>query len=479
MTAVLVIEPGATEDELSPLQIEALADERGVARRQERTNAIRAALDAFLAQPARDLHRAILRGREPRHGVHGRLELDGAVLDSEPAPGVACAGQVDHHARKHYAVVFAGQAIARIIPPVEGEDGEDVTGKSLAARPALPFQPAPDDSIRVEEDGRIVALIAGVVRRTSGGVRVVPQLDVPGDVDFSTGNIDFPGSVSVQKGVRDQFHVTVGEDLHVAGLIEACAVLVGRDAHLARGMASRDQGSLTVGHDLHAKYLGDTRVSVGRDAHVTSEITNCRVRVGRRLVAPEATVVRGELRLVGGGDVGQVGSEAGVHTDLIVGHLEDLEHKARELAELAPKVRERAAQLAEEIRLIESNTARVTPHQAEHLTECQFALAKERGSLAKIPAAMGRIQLLIAQHAAPELTVRKLVCRGTRLWIGLWLAKFDRDLHGPIRIHLDEAARPAYTHLLTGHAALLSTVATTTRDTRFPDVPALARSLAA
>ena len=92
---------------------------------------------------------------------------------------------------------------------------------------------------------------------------------------------------------------------------------------------------------------------------------------------------------------------------------------------------------------------------------------------------MERIQRLIKNHAVPELIVRKLVCRGTRLWIGLWLVKFERDLHGPIRLNLDEQARPQYTNLQTGHCALLSTVASVAPDTRFPDVPALARSIAA
>ncbi len=478
MVAVLVLEPGASEDELNPLQIEALADERGVARRPERTTAIQEALQAFAAAPKAGLQRTILSGREPRHGVHGRIELDPAVL--EPASdGIRCEGQVDHHARKHYAVAQLGQVIARVIAPVEGADGEDVTGKALAARPALACHPTPDESIRVEPDGRIVACAAGVVRRTSSGVRVVPQMELPGDVDFSTGNIDFPGSVVVRKGVRDQFHVTVGEDLHVGGLIEGCTIVVGRDAHLDRGMASRDLGSLTVGHDLHTKYLSDTRVAVARDAHVAAEVTNCRLRTGRRLIGEACTVVRGELRLVGGGDVGQVGSDAGVHTDIVVGHLEDLEHKALELAALAPKMRERVAQHAERIRVIESSTARVSPQQAEQLTEHKFDLAKDQATLTKLPVAMDRIQRLIKSHAVPELIVRKLVCRGTRLWIGLWLVKFERDLHGPIRLDLDEQARPRYTNLQTGHCALLSTVASVAPDTRFPDVPALARSVAA
>ena len=61
--------------------------------------------------------------------------------------------------------------------------------------------------------------------RDRKSAKVSNTLEIDQNVDFSTGNIDFPGNVIVHRSVKDCFTVKARDDIEVRGLIEAATLI--------------------------------------------------------------------------------------------------------------------------------------------------------------------------------------------------------------------------------------------------------------
>src|SRR6185503_18165111 len=115
----------------------------------------------------------------------------------------------------------AGQRIAMIRAATQGENGRDVSGKILRAKPGAPMQIRNDASVEIDAQGGVTAAIDGVIQFQNNMLKVLPLLEVPGAVNFATGNIAFKGCVVIRGDVCDRFIVRATEDVTVFGLIGA------------------------------------------------------------------------------------------------------------------------------------------------------------------------------------------------------------------------------------------------------------------
>ena len=64
--------------------------------------------------------------------------------------------------------------------------------------------------------------------------------DIPGDVDFSVGNISFGGDVNIHKSVLDLFRVTSQTNITIGGTIEAAEVHAGQNLIVRGGIVGKD-----------------------------------------------------------------------------------------------------------------------------------------------------------------------------------------------------------------------------------------------
>ncbi|MEO0482228.1 MAG: FapA family protein, partial [Planctomycetota bacterium] len=342
LEALLTLRAGLTAEERTFEYIRSAVLASGVVPRRIDEDALRDAVDAYdLAEGSPEQLIATGEAAEPaspvrvelRDDILAELEAaealrrmaDGSAPPDELAPDDAietpdevvdrdaeCDGLAQsHYNRSAFVVVEAGRALGRLVPAFEGKDGEDVTGAVIQAKPLTAKTYEPDDTVQVDAEGLISARVPGLLDVTGAGPIVRDTLDIDSDVDFSTGNIDFPGDVNIARGVRDLFQVRVGGSLHTGDVIEAATIEVQRHATLAVGMAGRGKGSITVGRDLEARYLDDVDVHVGGNLRIDRELSNCRIEVQGALEAPKCRVVGGEVRVVGRCEVAQAGSPRG------------------------------------------------------------------------------------------------------------------------------------------------------------------------
>jgi uncharacterized protein (DUF342 family) len=432
LRATLQIVPGADPEMVTPEVLEAFIAARGVSTSAIDARAVANLCERWKREPEAVAEAVVAEGVPPVHGVDGRFELAPQLAPATPEPSGEQGRGVDHYRRSAFIIVEQGQAIGTLHAHTEPQDGRDVRGEVLKGGAARPCATTFDDTVELGQDGVVVALRKGRLEISATRVRVDPVLEIAESVDFSTGNVKFPGDVSIGKGVRDCFEVEVGGNLEITELVEAAHVRAGGSVVLLRGMAGRGKGELSAGGDLDAKYLDGANVSVGNDLRVQRELTNCVTHVGRCVRSPACTVVGGELWMRFGGEVRALGGEAEAETLVRLGVDADLDAFARMLEELLPETAGRAARVQQQL-------AELTkPEHAELRANLEFDAMAERKRIPSIRAAIERVLAAYTRLENATLTVEKSIMPGVTLAIGSRAATVREPIRGPVTIAMDE-----------------------------------------
>lgn len=119
-----------------------------------------------------------------------------------------------------------------MIPAIPGVDGMTVTGEVIKARPAKEAVFKAGKGAVILNNNRIVAAISGRPLLEKGVVSVNPVMNVPGDVDVSTGNIRFDGDVVVKGDVKDGLKVIAGRDIIICGNCYHAIIKTGKNVEI-------------------------------------------------------------------------------------------------------------------------------------------------------------------------------------------------------------------------------------------------------
>lgn len=280
----------------------------------------------------------IARGTPAVHGT------DGSIVDLF-SRDVQHQAVVDEHNRVDYMNlnlihnVEEGGVICRILPPTPGQPGRTVSGQEIPARDGREAVVPKGRGTAISEDGSaLIALTAGDVEFSGRGFQVKPVLNVPGNVDYSVGNINFLGDVNIRGDVCRGFTVRATGSITVGGVVEACSVEAGRDLIVAKGIQGDNQAVVRAQRSIYAKYIENSSV-YARQSITTDCIVNCEV------YCDGAVSVRSGHRSIIGGRVqaaheisaGIIGNRVGGRTEIILGGFPcdefDYEMLKKEIAE--------------------------------------------------------------------------------------------------------------------------------------------------
>lgn len=444
--AVLEIPSSAAAELASDDALLGLVRERGVA--------VDAAVDACVrALGARNRARAagdmadveglIAEWTAPVHGENARIDWqprfrpDGSVDPDAEAVDEAVAA-TDHYNRVRRIKVAEGDVLGRLIPPGDGVDGRDVCGRAVPANRGRKLALQPDQTVQVEADGSIRALKAGVLSLARLRLAVVDSMEVEGAVDFSTGNIDFVGSIKVKDGVRDNFTLKATGDVSIGGLVEAADLLVGGDCVCERGVAARGSGHLLVDGSLESAYLNGVVGRVRGSLAIAREIVGCELLVGGDVDVSRGSIVGGTLVVGGALRAGAIGTEAGAKTVIRIGGMPMELAKAARINELSRELAKRVAPLEEREFAITSKGGKATAAEKESLTELAFEIAEVRRRLQLLE--LKRRELLVAAGSARvvKVDVARAIHAGTTILVGNREARITSTIKGPLTLGWDE-----------------------------------------
>jgi uncharacterized protein (DUF342 family) len=194
-----------------------------------------------------------------------------------------------------------------------------VCGKGAA------FNPANKDEVIAEADGQVIV--------KDNRISVMSIYEVPGDVDFSTGNIDFVGTVTIRGDVKDGFKVYAGEDLIIQGVVEAAELKAGGKLTIGGGLSGSDRAEVSCQGDANIKYIRNARVEVGGNLTVGQAVMHSKVTVGKKItVAGKKGVIVGG-QVIAGEEVNaaSMGSNFATPTEVIVGEMVGVRDEVQKL----------------------------------------------------------------------------------------------------------------------------------------------------
>ncbi len=232
--------------------------------------------------------------------------------------------QVDYTALNLIHNVKEGQEICRLIHPTEGEPGRTVLDQEIPAKSGKVVSLPKGRNTEISEDGdALVATMAGHVEFTGRSFQVRPVLDIPGNVDFSTGNIKFLGDVNIKGDVLTGFTVRAMGNIWVGGVIEAgSTVEAGGDLTVVKGILGDGTTTVRAHRCIFSKYIENSTIYVRENLQ-----TDCIIN-GNIFCDGEVLVRSGRGSIMGGRvwaakkvSATSVGSKSECRTSIALGGL--------------------------------------------------------------------------------------------------------------------------------------------------------------
>lgn len=258
-------------------------------------------------------------GREPTSGVDARIEYF-FNTETHRRPVVNEDGSVDYFSLTTINQCKKGDALAQIIPEVPGVDGSDIFGNRIRAKEPRRITLKFGQNIGLSEDKRtIYTMVDGHVTLLEDKV-FVSDVYVVKNVDVSTGNLDYQGSIQIDGNVTSNFEVKAGGNVIVEGVVEGAKITAGGSITIGKGMNGAAGGILKASGDVIVKFLENARVVAGGFVH-SGAILHSRVSAGTEVIVEgkKGLIVGGYVQAAKRIEAKSIGASMGAPTILEVG----------------------------------------------------------------------------------------------------------------------------------------------------------------
>ena len=265
----------------------------------------------------------IAEGKLPIHEKDGYLEYFFNAEKKTGKPKLLEDGTVDFRNLDLIETVEAQAVLIKVHPPLPGTNGIDVLGQPLEHKKA---KPAPailrGKGVSVDSTGRIFTSdTCGQVIFQNKKLSVSSVLEIESDIDNSTGNIEFNGSVVISGMVRTGFSVIATGNIEVQGIVEGANIKSDADVFLYKGIQGRDSAVITAGGDINAKYAYHCVLNCGGDI-ISDSIMHSNVECNGSitLLGKNGLLVGGKILVRDKIEAKTIGSTMATNTEIQVGN---------------------------------------------------------------------------------------------------------------------------------------------------------------
>lgn len=231
-------------------------------------------------------------------------------------------GRVDYYNLNLVHNIKEGQILATKTPATQGETGYTVKGKKLLPRAGRDLLIRAGKNTQLAADGMsLKATTNGHVVIQDGRINVYTTYIIPGDVDFSTGNIEYVGSVRIVGSIKSGFTVKADGDVEVGETIEGGSIIAGGNVIAKEGIRGLGKGSVVAKGSVFAKFFENAKVQAGENVIVRESIMHSNVSAGGKIIVDgrKGFLVGGICRANQEIEAKTIGSNMATATELEVG----------------------------------------------------------------------------------------------------------------------------------------------------------------
>lgn len=361
----------------------------------------------------------IARGNPPVHGENAILvkKID---LEHRGRPQELKNGRVDFKNLNLFRTVKKGDLLVERIPHTQGTSGMDIYGNTVAAKPGKPAMLPMGKNTKIVEEHKLIAAIDGQIVLQGAKYVVDPSIEIRGDVDLSTGNIEFSGSVFVRGSVQAGFFIRAEGDVEVAGTISGGTV-EGRNVIVKAGIQGMNRGCIKAKEDVRSTFAENAKIVAGRDAIITDSIMHSRVSAGKHIIVDGGRGVIAGGMLAAGEEIAAkiVGTQMDTNTRLEVGVNPMLKEEYQQTKKALEKAEKTLGDALKAINLLKTipveNLTQQKREMLLRLTQSQFPLANE---VNQHKARLQQIEAAFEEMKSGKIRVSNVMYPGVKLIIG-------------------------------------------------------------
>lgn len=364
----------------------------------------------------------VAQGTEPRQGRDAKIEYY-FNTDMKIQPTLREDGSVDYFHLNMINPCHVGDVLAKIIPEDAGEEGINIFGVRVKPREVKRAVLKYGHHVELTPDKlAIKSLVEGHVMLVEDKVFVSDVYTVE-NVDLSTGNIDFSGSVQINGNVANNFVVRSGGNVIINGVVEGAHIYAQGNIIIARGMNGMGKGTLDAGGNVIAKFIESATVSAEKGYVNTESIMHSDVSAGDEIV------VNGKKGLITGGHIQAahkvtaktLGAEMGAHTVIEVGVNPTLKKEfvnvQKEMTELTKSIRNAQPVLANFTEK-RAKGANFTQEQMKYIKSVAAQLEQDKGRLIELNTRLAELGQQMDDQKKASVEVTGEVFPGTTIVIG-------------------------------------------------------------
>ncbi|MCR5674975.1 MAG: FapA family protein [Lachnospiraceae bacterium] len=261
----------------------------------------------------------IARGKDPRHGSDAEIGYH-FNTDLHAKPTMNADGTVDYFHLNLINHCQDGDELATLTPEDPGDNGMNIYADPVRPRKVRVLVLHPGKNTRLSEDKQhLFATKTGHVIMEGDHVSVSDVMSVE-NVDTSTGNIEYDGSVEVKGVVSSNFEVKCKGNIVVKGIVEGAVIEAGGDVILERGINGMGHGVIKAGRNIITKFIENAEVNA--TGSITAEsIIQGRVTAGTSIdvSGKRGNITAGHVTATEQISAKTIGSEMGTTTIVEVG----------------------------------------------------------------------------------------------------------------------------------------------------------------
>lgn len=403
-------------------------------------------IDIFLAARQYCLNIPVARGLKVVPAQDTRIEY---CFDTKPLsrPKMLEDGSVDFHELNLFANVKKGQVLAKLTPHTLGEAGKNLFGEDVF--PSKPKVKALKygRNISISEDKTfITSNVDGNVTLTDDTVFVSDTYSVAADVDASTGDIDYDGSVIIPGNVRTGFTVKAKGDIQVNGVVEGANLIAGGNIVIKRGVQGLGKGTLNAGGDICAQFFESANVFAGGNV-IAGSILHSNINSGGNVVVSgkKGFIVGGEVICKSYVEVNTIGNKMETQTIIKVGVNPELYEEMKVLVTEAGDINEKIEEIESYISVYKTkvkNGGKLTPENVKQIKDYNTKLVPLREEYDKRNSRLQEIKKELELGKKGSIKVSGNTYRGVSMYIAssVYIVK-EKGVHGWYKI-VDGDIRP-------------------------------------
>ena len=334
--------------------------------------------------------------------------------------------RVDFKQVTPFLLVRKGNVLADIVPKRQGKEGYTVTGKALPFRNVKIKKLSPGKNTILREN-TVVSGCDGRFKYTAQGFWVTEVLEILNDVDYGTGNIDFPGDVIIRGEILDGFKVKAGGALYCSKTMDASDVECAKEVIVQQGIIGKKQGMLKTEGRVQAKFIENCYVQAKGPITIHVGIINSSIHTLDRVeLGFRGMITGGKIYAQNGVTAAQLGSKSWTRTEIYCGIDYSVEQKLE-------WIRDRNIQLAEKLNSVRDEIKR----NAENKTLVELR-DKLQDAIRKMNEAAGNLVQHLDRNEDAAVSVRGNVFPGVYIEICHISYVVNRKLSG-VTFSLDKS----------------------------------------